>query len=210
MNPRAAAGAIVMFDSHGLVHTDRPDCRMISGRSPSIPLRSSAPGSAVGVGRPGRCCPCHRVNGAHRSDRMFGRLLRGPRPGGGTPRPRAHRSAAIESGRLRRGAPGRHPRLDRRAALVAAGGPSRKVHGPAGPRVIGQANNVFIFPGMGLGAIVAQTREITDAMFLVAAHRARRSRVGRALAGGCALPARDPATSRRADHRDRRGPQGPG
>ena len=55
-------------------------------------------------------------------------------------------------------------------ALVAAGGPSRDVVGPGGTRVIGQANNVFVFPGVGLGAIVAETREITDEMFLVAAH----------------------------------------
>ena len=55
-------------------------------------------------------------------------------------------------------------------ALVATGGPSRDVAGPAGVRVIGQANNVFVFPGVGLGAIVAETREVTDDMFLVVAH----------------------------------------
>jgi malic enzyme len=54
-------------------------------------------------------------------------------------------------------------------ALVAAGSPSRDVDAPAGRRVIGQANNVFVFPGVGLGAIVAEMQEITDEVFLIAA-----------------------------------------
>jgi malic enzyme len=54
-------------------------------------------------------------------------------------------------------------------AMVATGSPFPPVHRGDRTCVVGQANNSFIFPGVGLGAIVAGARVVRDADFLVAA-----------------------------------------
>jgi malate dehydrogenase (oxaloacetate-decarboxylating) len=54
-------------------------------------------------------------------------------------------------------------------ALVATGSPfDDVVRGPRRTR-IGQANNAFVFPGVGLGAIVSRAQAIPDPLFLAAA-----------------------------------------
>jgi malic enzyme len=70
-------------------------------------------------------------------------------------------------------------------ALIATGSPVAPV--PGGP-TIGQANNVFIFPGVGLGALVAEAREVTDDAFLTAADELASSVSRERLTAGAIYP----------------------
>ena len=171
MDPRAAASAIVMLDSHGLVHTDRPALADDQRRFAADPARlleaGLRPSGFVDPVAIARATGATVLIGASACAGAFTEALvrevglHDPVP---IMLPLSNPSACSEA------RPEDILTWTEGRALVATGGPSRDVAGPTGVRVIGQANNVFVFPGMGLGAIVSETREVTDDMFLAAAH----------------------------------------
>ena len=54
-------------------------------------------------------------------------------------------------------------------ALVATGSPFDPVVFQGHKNVIGQCNNAFVFPGVGLGGLISEASRMTDSMFLAAA-----------------------------------------
>ncbi|HEY8439729.1 MAG TPA: NAD-dependent malic enzyme [Candidatus Limnocylindrales bacterium] len=177
-----AAGAIAVTDSRGLVHDGRPD------------LESDKREVAWQVGRVGElglsgdAIPLRDVVTRFRPTVLLGATGRPgtfdqplveamtERTASGRPivMPLSNPTAACEA------TPADILRWSDGRAIVATGSPFPPVEIEGRRIEIGQANNVFVFPGLGLAAIAAETPTMPDELFLVA---------GRALAG-CVSDAR--------------------
>jgi malic enzyme len=73
-------------------------------------------------------------------------------------------------------------------ALVASGSPFEPVTVAGRTVRVGQGNNAFIFPGVGLGALVAHARVVSDGMFAAAAARLSELVAPADLAAGSLFP----------------------
>ena len=73
-------------------------------------------------------------------------------------------------------------------ALIATGSPFPDVKTETGFQHISQANNVFVFPGLGLGTSVSGAGMVTDGMIGAASKALAESLSDKELAGRCLMP----------------------
>jgi len=72
--------------------------------------------------------------------------------------------------------------------FIATGSPFPHVKTSSGTRMVSQCNNMYIFPGVGLGAMISMTPKITDQMFIKAAKAVAAMVDRKDLAKGALLP----------------------
>lgn len=191
LDEAAIARAIVLVDSHGLVHAGRTDLDEMK-RAHALPVEIALadgltldavtpPGleETVRRVRPQALIGTTGVAGAF-TRQVIGALAAGVIRPVVLPlsNPTAHAEATPEQ--VLAWSDGR--------ALVATGSPFPPVMVAGEARPVGQANNVFVFPGLGLGTIASEARIVTDGMVLAAARTLAAEVTDDRLAAGALFP----------------------
>ena len=209
MDEASAARAIVLVDSHGLVHELRTDLDApkrelaLSGETMlayGFETGYEATDAAVRVGS-GDAVGHSRTNPGlvETIERVCPTVLVGTTAVGGTFDEAVIRAMAAATDRPiilplsnptanAEATPADILRWSDGRAMVATGSPFDAVEVDGRRHEVGQANNVFIFPGLGLGAIAAEARMITPRMFLLAAQTLADAVTDERLATGALYP----------------------
>ena len=171
--PDAARAAVALVDSHGLLEADRSDLERDKQEIAWPEEVAASLDHRRGRGAGGRSL--HEVVAAFEPTILIGATSRPgtfdeplirtmaaacPRP---IVMPLSNPTTACEA----------HPadilRWSDGRAFVASGSPFPAVEIDGRSVEVGQANNVFVFPGLGLGAIAAEAGTMPDGVFLAAA-----------------------------------------
>ena len=184
------AAAIAVVDSHGLVHDARSD---LDADKVEV-ARSAASLAADGLVAGGAAPSLHETVAALRPTILLGAtgmpgtfdeaLVATVAAGCARPviMPLSNPTTASEA------TPAEVLRWSSGRAIVATGSPFPTVEVAGRRHEIGQANNVFVFPGLGLGAIVSEASSMPDALFLVAARALAGCVTDERLAAGALYP----------------------
>ncbi len=189
ISPDEARGAIAVLDSHGLVIEGRPglDDDKVEAAMPRDVV------AALGLD-PDALHDLHAVVAAFKPDVLLGTTGTGGAFGEDTIRAMA---ATCDRPII---LPLSNPTANTEArpadvlawtdgrAIVATGSPFPPVEIDGRPRRIPQANNAYVFPGVGLGAIVSEARILPDSAFLIAARRLAELTTTAEIASGALFP----------------------
>jgi malic enzyme len=186
-----AARNVVLLDSRGLVHAGRNDLEPAKAgiALPADAFASYGFGSAertdlldvVGRVRPTILVGTTGVSGTF-TEPVIRTLAAGVAPRQPIVMPLSNPTSAAEA------TPSDVLAWSGGAALVATGSPFEAVVREGVRHEIGQANNVFIFPGLGLGSIVAESRSVTQSMVLAAARALADATSAARVAAGALYP----------------------
>jgi malic enzyme len=183
-----AAASVVLVDSRGLVREGRGDLEPVKAQL-ALPAEACA---ALGFGTEpadlletvGRVRPTILIGTTGVADTFTEPVIRTVAAGAPAPiiMPLSNPTSAAEA------VPADVLRWSGGAALVATGSPFDAVMLDGVRHEIGQANNVFIFPGLGLGSIVAEAGRVTMDMVIAAARALAEATSPARIAAGALYP----------------------